>query len=292
MSTASQNIRFLRKKYQFTQADMAKKLGIKRSLLGAYEEDRANPRLDVLVKAADIFNVSVDQLVSDPLNETPSVSGSPNGSGISSPKTGEQTSLSQTGTYRKRKIAENFSKSSPSSLESVQRLLLVPKSEYKHYFFNAVDEDYLRSLPEIQLPLLPPVSSQYRAFEVADPSMQPIAQGSVVVGVRLDNVQKVQDGKAYVLITRTEGVIFRRVYNHIARSGQLLLEASHPDYEQQKLSVMGREVEAWEIVLYLSPQLPTAPTQAPTSTMDLPQLTRLVLDLQNEVQRLREQIED
>lgn len=289
LSTASQNIRYLRKKYQFTQADMAQKLGIKRSLLGAYEEARANPRLDVLVKAAEIFNVSVDQLVSRLLNESAvpkqPTNGLPTVNEIST-----QSDLSQSGKYRKRKIAENFSKSSTPSLESVQRLRLVPKSEYKHYFFNAVDDDYIRSLPEIQLPLLPSTNSQYRAFEVTDDSMQPVLEGSVVVGFQLDSIQQAQDGKTYVLITRTEGVLFRRVYNHIARSGQLLLEATHPDYAQQQLSVMGREVEAWEVVLYLSPEMPTPETPSSSHEMDMPQLTRLVLDLQQEVLRLKEEV--
>ncbi len=287
MSTASQNIRFLRRKYQFTQEDMAQKLGIKRSLLGAYEEARANPRLDVLVKAAEIFNVSVDQLVSDTLDDG-QTSFTPTSYKKTPASPQPKPQLSQSGTYRKQKIEESFSKSGASDLKSVQRLRLVPMSEYKHYFFNAVDQNYLRSLPEIQLPLLPPVDSQYRAFEVADQSMQPLEQGSVVVGFQLDNVQKVQDGKAYVLITRTEGVIFRRVYNHIAKSGHLLLEAINPEFEQQKLSVMGREVEAWEVVLYVSQHLPAASSQETSAAMDLPQLTRLVLDLQQEVLRLKE----
>lgn len=289
MSTASQNIRFLRKKYQFTQADMADKLGIKRSLLGAYEEARANPRLDVLVKAAEIFNVSVDQLVSGTLgNKMP----------IATPPARERFSLpekklnipSQSNTYRQQEIAQTFNKDTPPLPASVQRLRLVPKSDFKQYFFNAVDQDYLAKLPELQLPLLPTSSSGYRAFEVADDSMQPVAQGSIVVGKKLDNVQHLQDGKNYVLITRTEGVMFRRVYNQIARSGQLLLETLHPGYESHKLSIMGREVEAWEVVLYISAQLSVPKIENTISDMSLPQLSSIVMDLQQEVSQLREMV--
>jgi hypothetical protein len=51
---------------------------------------------------------------------------------------------------------------------------------------------------------------------------------------------------------------------------------------------MGREVEAWEVVLYVSQHLPAASSQETSAAMDLPQLTRLVLDLQQEVLRLKE----
>ena len=48
MSIAGQNLKYLRKLRGWTQEEFASKLGIKRSLLGAYEEERAEPRLEVL----------------------------------------------------------------------------------------------------------------------------------------------------------------------------------------------------------------------------------------------------
>ncbi len=292
MSTASHNIRHLRRKYQYTQEEMASKLGIKRSLLGAYEEDRANPRLDVLVKAAEIFNMSVDQLVSEALNDT-STSYSKLKSSRSTRKSSEdkiQANLSQTSTYRKEKISEGHSKAEGTSLGSVKSLRLVPAEEYKHYFYNAVDDDYLKKLPLLQLPGLPASKAPDRAFEVNDDSMLPVVEGSVVVARREENIRQIKDGKLYVLVTRTEGVIFRRVYNHIKKSGEILLEPLNSDYVQQQLSVMGREVEAWEVLLYISPQLPSASPPNSAAAMDLPQLTRLVLYLQQEVIQLKEKL--
>ena len=48
MSTAGKNLKYLRKLRGWTQEEFAVKLGIKRSLLGAYEEERAEPRLDTI----------------------------------------------------------------------------------------------------------------------------------------------------------------------------------------------------------------------------------------------------
>jgi len=292
VSTASRNIRHLRRKYQFTQEEMARKLGIKRSLLGAYEEDRANPRLDVLVKAAEIFNMSVDQLVSDSLVDAPSenTANQPSSAAPRSSESPSRAKLSQTSTYRRHKISESLDKGKASSLQSVQALRLVPAEEFDRYFYEAVEEAYLEKLPLLRIPGLPPSNMPYRAFEVEDDSMSPVEKGAVVVARQEEKIQQIKDGKLYVLVTRTDGVIFRRVYNHIRKSGELLLEALNPAFTQQQLSVMGREVEAWEVLLYISSQLPSSASPESSAAMDLPQLTRLVLDLQQEVLRLKGQL--
>ena len=48
MAIANKNLKYLRKLRGWTQEEFANKLDIKRSLLGAYEEERAEPRIDVL----------------------------------------------------------------------------------------------------------------------------------------------------------------------------------------------------------------------------------------------------
>jgi transcriptional regulator with XRE-family HTH domain len=48
MSNAGKNLRHLRKQRGWTQEEFANKLNIKRSLVGAYEEERAEPRLEVM----------------------------------------------------------------------------------------------------------------------------------------------------------------------------------------------------------------------------------------------------
>ena len=62
-SLAGQNLKYLRKLRVLTQEEFAAKLQIKRSLLGAYEEERAEPRLDVLEIVSDEFGISLDDLL-------------------------------------------------------------------------------------------------------------------------------------------------------------------------------------------------------------------------------------
>ena len=77
MTLVSNNIKYLRKLNGLTQEQFSQRVGIKRSLLGAYEEARANPNWNTLITIAKLFNTSVDQLLKQDLRkirETPDLS--------------------------------------------------------------------------------------------------------------------------------------------------------------------------------------------------------------------------
>jgi transcriptional regulator with XRE-family HTH domain len=57
------NLRFLRKKHGWTQELFADKIGIKRSLLGAYEEERAEPDLLTYNRICKLFKVSMEDML-------------------------------------------------------------------------------------------------------------------------------------------------------------------------------------------------------------------------------------
>ena len=69
MKKISTNIRFLRKKNNLTQQEFADAIGIKRSMIGAYEEDRASPKMDNMKAIANYFGISVDELVSERITD-------------------------------------------------------------------------------------------------------------------------------------------------------------------------------------------------------------------------------
>ena len=62
-------IKELRKKYKYTQTELAEKVGVTKSTIAAYENDSRQPSYEVLIKMADVFNVSIDSLL---LNRTES----------------------------------------------------------------------------------------------------------------------------------------------------------------------------------------------------------------------------
>lgn len=57
------NIRKLRFKYELTQEELANRLGVSRGALSNYEKEKREPDIDMLIKMADTFKVSIDELV-------------------------------------------------------------------------------------------------------------------------------------------------------------------------------------------------------------------------------------
>ncbi len=52
--------------------------------------------------------------------------------------------------------------------------------------------------------------------------MLPIKSGTIVVGSYIEHVNEIKNGKTYVLLTQTEGVVFKRVFNYLEEKGTLL----------------------------------------------------------------------
>ncbi len=257
----SQNIKSLRRKYHYTQEQLAQQLGIKRSLLGAYEEARAKPRLEILVKAATLFNVSVDQLVAEDMSR--------------------QEPVSQ---------RHSPSEKPPLPVRSDTVIPLLEREAQAQYFSRREDQTYLAGLPTISLPMANSQHHTYRAFEITDDAMWPLTPGTIVVGQREENLQALEDGLTYIVCTRQEGMMARRIFNRIQENGSLLLLPANPAHVKITLSVLGKEVEVWKVICYISQQLPFAEKTASSAhTLDLAQLTALVLELQQEVIKLKEQ---
>lgn len=59
----SKRISYLRRKISLSQAQLASQIGLSPSALGMYEQGRREPTLDVLVAMAQIFDVSLDYLI-------------------------------------------------------------------------------------------------------------------------------------------------------------------------------------------------------------------------------------
>ena len=67
----SQNIKFLRKTNSLTQAEFGDKLGIQASQITKYEKGTSDPPVAKLIQIADIFEVSLQDLVMTDLTTNP-----------------------------------------------------------------------------------------------------------------------------------------------------------------------------------------------------------------------------
>ncbi|MDE6767542.1 MAG: helix-turn-helix domain-containing protein, partial [Eubacterium sp.] len=70
-------IKYLRKKQNYTQQQVADILGIDRSTYSFYEIGKTRPKLEMLKSLAKIFKVSVDDLLDDDISENDSLVSSP-----------------------------------------------------------------------------------------------------------------------------------------------------------------------------------------------------------------------
>lgn len=267
MTTVSKNIKSLRKSARLTQEQLAEKVGIKRSLLGAYEEGRADPRLNNLLAIARIFDVSVDQLIS---------------SDISNPE--DRLKISQTNgasvNSGLKVLSITVDKDNNENIE------LVPYKASAGYLNGYADPEYIGELPKFQLPFLPS-SGTYRAFEITGDSMLPLTSGTIVIGQYVESLDEIKNGETYILLSQKEGVVYKRLINQKENNSLFLISdnKSYPPY-----SIAADEVlELWEAKTYISRSFPkiNATSEATIlpdgNEITLESLAGIVLNLQKEL---------
>lgn len=62
-TTIGNNFKKLRMFKNLNQTEFAELIGVTRSAIGSYEEGRAEPKLETLMKVADHFRISVDEII-------------------------------------------------------------------------------------------------------------------------------------------------------------------------------------------------------------------------------------
>ncbi len=255
MVKLNENIRFLRKQLGLTQDQFAQRLDIKRSLVGAYEEGRAEPRLELLQKMAAIADLSVDILI---------------GRDITQLKDYEKKSLRS-----KEVLVITVDENNRDNIE------LVPQRAAAGYLNGYADPEYIKELPRFKLPMLS--QGTYRAFEITGDSMLPILPGTIVIGEWVENFRDLKNGKPYVLVTEREGIVYKRVFNYLQESGKLFLVSDNRQYAPYQID--GSEVmEAWAAKAFISLQFPDVNAK---NEMSMEQLAGVVLDLQQELNTLK-----
>lgn len=250
------NIRYLRKNAGYTQAQLADKLDIKRSLVGAYEEGRAEPKLTTLVNIARLFDITLDDLITKDLSD---------------PNAQRQAASSSTG-GKLRVLAITVDEQQRENIE------LVPFKASAGYLNGYADAEFIEELPRFKLPMLGP-GGTYRAFEISGDSMLPIASGTVIVGRFIEDWSSIKDGTPCIIVSQKEGVVFKRVFNKIKDAAVLRLHSDNPVYSPYEIGVED-VIEIWEAKSYISSSFPIA-------DLSLDKLSSIVLDLQKEMQKLK-----
>lgn len=159
MSIVSNNIKYLRRLNGLTQEQFARRIGIKRSLLGAYEEARANPNLENLKTIAQVFGTSVDSLIKTDIRkirETPGISLSQSTTGIiEQPKSQSNSQSSHYQTETRQTEMRHFTNSSEP----------VAVSELVENFFQEKEEATINPTRQVpQRNFLPDNETSFQKF--------------------------------------------------------------------------------------------------------------------------------
>src|SRR5450432_749207 len=218
MSIAAQNLKYLRKLRGWTQEEFANKLKIKRSLLGAYEEERAEPRLEVLELISDMFRLSLDELLRKKMQDA------------------------KGSNYLAKRRAQKMA-ALPNSIQ------LVPVKAAAGYLAGYGDPEFLDELNTFTLPMLS--GGNYRAFEIIGDSMMPTPSGSIIVGEKIDSTEAVKNDQAYIVVSRNEGIVYKRIVKNNRSKNKLTLVSDNPQYQPYQVNAED-VVELWQAQMVIS----------------------------------------
>ena len=95
-----------------------------------------------------------------------------------------------------------------------ENIEVVPMKAQAGYAGSHADPEYIASLPKFNLPFLSK-NKTHRCFQIKGDSMPPIEEGSWVTASYVQNWNDVKDGESYIVVTKDEGIMFKRLYNHL-----------------------------------------------------------------------------
>ena len=250
MSKISNNIRHLRGQKSLTQDELATHLDISRSRLGAYEEGRSEPPIEMLIRISEYFHISIDALVKGDLRKT-----SPG-------------SLMKVGKNR------------------ILFPVLIDKENNKHievittkasagYLNGYGDPEYMEKMPLMKLPFH--VTGKHRAFPIKGDSMLPVRPGSYVIGKYVEGLGDIKNGSTYILLTKEDGIVYKRVFK---KGNELELYSDNKEYQPYKVKAED-VLEIWEFVCCLNL------SDKKEEEVNMESMMKMLRGLQVEIERIK-----
>jgi transcriptional regulator with XRE-family HTH domain len=291
MTIVSNNIKYLRRLNGLTQEQFSRRIGIKRSLLGAYEEARANPNLDNLQNMAKIFGTSVDSLIKTDIRkikETPGLNYTNNNQFTkpTEPKVEEITNVPQIATvidkyftdvpmghvknvneqeifkpvekeisFDQTPIQNNIGGNSyQNTLNSIP---FINRNEQLNYVAKRQLNAYLGSLPQISIPYIN--TKNARAFMANDDFP---TEGALIIGEIVDKNSPIAEGQHHIILCNDGRTLFRRLYDNTRNKGCYLLSSDEHSISSTEIPE-NQVVEILKFVAHISYSVPKSNSQNP-----------------------------
>lgn len=235
MSNIASNLKYLRKTKGLTQQQFADIMDIKRASVGAYEEDRAEPKYELLKKIADYYGLSMDELANEEIDEKWKPVPKGNASNL-------------------RVLSITVDQSDRENIE------LVPVKASAGYLNGYADPEYVKELSKFNLPMFN--QGTYRAFEISGDSMLPLPSGSIIIGEYVENWNDIKPGQTYVVVSKDEGVVYKRIAFKYKDDKGLKLVSDNKVYEAYWVGAADI-LEIWKAKAFISMEFPE-PAAEPT----------------------------
>lgn len=271
------NLSFLRKNKGLTQAEVATALGLKRNTFSNYETTHSEPDLNTLEKIASFFDISMDELISidlskgglvelkggndEKIDDRDKINGGVAGGNVTSavrqylPPIDEDLPVSVVGStlypYRRFQAPKIITIDS----QGEENIIYVPVKARAGYMLGYGDPQFIQSLSAYRLPGY--TNGTYRIFEVEGHSMFPTLQDADRVIARWADISEVRDDRVYVLVTRTQGVLIKRLINR-HHEGKIIVKSDNNHAGEFPTIVMEVDevAEIWYVVERWTRQLP------------------------------------
>ncbi|WP_164972802.1 LexA family transcriptional regulator [Lacibacter luteus] len=267
----AKNLKFLRTSREEKQHETAAGIGFTRSQYNNWELGRSNPTIKDLLKVAKYFNCTISQLVEVDLenvhlsefqksqknthdvhlNVLPSVLLNTKKANLEE----AQHLLNDDGTGKVYSLG--MPKVITLDTQGNENVVLVPVKARAGYLNGYSDPKFIEKLPAYRLPGMN--NGTYRLFEVGGASMYPtLHDGDNVIGSYVEQLRDVRDDRIYVVVTKTDGVVVKRVLNRLETDGKLILKSDNYKHRDDYPTIVCDPqdiLEIWYCVGFISRQM-------------------------------------
>lgn len=261
------NLKFLREKQSLNQGQIADIIGIERSNWSNYERGVSFPNLNLFYKIVSHFNVNAGDLLDKDLAND--VLNSQNQPAVKNKKN-VQDNVPNNVLNRYVSASDSIVKE-PAVVYGLNRMpavvtvdtqgnenvVFVPVKARAGYLTGYGDSSFVSKLPAYRLPGLN--NGTFRLFEVEGVSMYPtLHSGDTVIGSFVETFTALRDDRVYVVVTKSEGVVVKRILNRIITDGKLILKSdNYKDRDLYPTLVVDPTdvLEIWYVTGFLSRQL-------------------------------------
>lgn len=224
MKSIANNLRHLRSIKNLTQEQLSIELNVSKARIGSYEEGRSEPPISMLIAFSEYYKLPIDALVKNDLT----LSG--------------DDSFIDIGNHRVL-FPIRVDEHGDNVIE------VVTQEASAGYLTGYADSEYVANMPIMSLNFLP--TGKHRAFPIKGDSMHPwVKDGDVVIGEYVEHPKMVRNNCCYIILTKDDGLVYKRVYTNKLDEGYLTLSSDNKLYNPYQVH-LSDVLEIWEFKLNL-----------------------------------------